>query len=201
MRYAMVINADRCTGCDSCIVACKWENELPLGVYRNRVPSIGPSGTWPHMESYWRNVMCQQCENPGCIEVCPTGASYRDEATGIVLVNEEDCIGCEACLSGCPFGCRMINPATNTIQKCTLCIHRMNEEQGWVPACAHNCCTGALTFGDLDDPESAAAKLVAEAGENAHHLNDPDGLGPSAVYILSHAQWQEDPEEVTRLGY
>ena len=116
-----------------------------------------------------------------------------------MLVNAEDCIGCESCLTGCPYGVRQMNPKTNTIEKCTLCFQRKNDEN-WVPACVHNCCCGARTFGDLDDPNSEAAKVVAAAGENAHYLFDPADLHPTTVYILSEktAKWQEEPVEVTR---
>ena len=199
MKNTLVIDLDRCSGCDSCVAACKMENQMNLGVVRNHVSAVGPVGTFPDIEMYWLPMQCQQCENPGCIEVCPTGASYRDEETGIVLVNAEDCIGCESCLTGCPYGVRQLNPKTNTIEKCTLCFQRKNDEN-WVPACVHNCCCGARTFGDLDDPNSEAAKVVAAAGENAHYLFDPADLHPTTVYILSEktAKWQEEPVEVTR---
>ena len=178
MKNTLVIDLDRCSGCDSCVAACKHENQMGLGVVRNHVSAVGPVGTFPDIEMYWLPMQCQQCENPGCIEVCPTGASYRDEETGIVLVNAEDCIGCESCLTG---------------------FQRKNDEN-WVPACVHNCCCGARTFGDLDDPNSEAAKVVAAAGENAHYLFDPADLHPTTVYILSEktAKWQEEPVEVTR---
>ena len=158
MKNTLVIDLDRCSGCDSCVAACKMENQMNLGVVRNHVSAIGPTGTFPDIEMYWLPMQCQQCENPGCIEVCPTGASYRDEETGIVLVNAEDCIGCESCLTGCPYGVRQLNPKTNTIEKCTLCFQRKNDEN-WVPACVHNCCCGARTFGDLDDPNSEACSI------------------------------------------
>ena len=117
MKNTLVIDLDRCSGCDSCVAACKMENQMNLGVVRNHVSAIGPTGTFPDIEMYWLPMQCQQCENPGCIEVCPTGASYRDEETGIVLVNAEDCIGCESCLTGCPYGVRQLNPKTNTIEQ------------------------------------------------------------------------------------
>ena len=91
-KKCLVINLDRCTGCDSCIVSCKFENSLPLGVYYNRVLAVGPTGTYPDIERYNLPVQCQQCEHPRCIEVCPTGASYRDTETGVVLVNRDECI-------------------------------------------------------------------------------------------------------------
>ncbi|WP_304427104.1 4Fe-4S dicluster domain-containing protein [uncultured Adlercreutzia sp.] len=202
MRNCLVIDLDRCSGCDSCTAACKHENSIDLGVYYNPVFTVGPMGTFPDIEMYWLPMQCQQCENPGCIEVCPTGASYRDEESGVVLVNADDCIGCESCLTGCPFNARMLNKNTNVVEKCTLCFHRKNDEN-WEPACVHNCCCGARIFGDLDDPESAASKAIAAAGEeNCHRLTDPGDLRPATVYILSPktATWQESPELMTRLA-
>ena len=203
MRYALVIDCNRCTGCDSCVAACHYENNVDLGIYYMRVPAIGPIGTFPDIQMYWRPKPCQQCANPGCIEVCPTGASYRDDQTGVVLIDQKLCIGCKSCLYGCPFGVRTLNPATNTVQKCSLCFQRRNVGE-WVPACVRTCCTGALHFGDLDDPDSDASRAMASANaQDLHHLTDRDGLGPSTVYILDRdiASWQDDPEEVNRLGY
>lgn len=201
MKYSLVIDLDRCNGCDTCITACKYENALPLGVRNCRVPVIGPTGTFPDIEQYWLPLQCQQCANPGCIEVCPTGASYRNEETGVVLVDDGLCIGCLSCLKGCPYDVRVLNPETNTISKCTLC-HQHHSEEDWKPVCVADCCTGARLFGDLDDPESDVSKAVAAAGENAHKLDDPNGVEPSVVYLLSPkiAAWQENPVEVTRLN-
>lgn len=201
MKNCLVIDLDRCSGCDTCVAACKHENNIDLGVKFNRVVAVGPTGTFPDIEMYWLPMQCQQCANPGCIEVCPTGASYRDEETGVVLINAEDCIGCGSCLTGCPYGVRSLNPNTNVVEKCTLCSHKVHDELGWEPACVHNCCCGARYFGDLDDPESAASKAVAAAGEeNCHKIYDPGSLEPSTIYILSAktAAWQDEPVEVDR---
>lgn len=199
MRYAIVVDLDRCTGCDTCITACKYENSLPLGVRNTRVNVVGPTGTFPDIEQYWLPIACQQCENPGCIEACPTGASYRDEETGVVLINEEACIGCRACMQGCPYGVRTLNPDSGTVTKCSLCF-QYHDEPDWKPVCVADCCTGARFFGDLDDPESDAAKAIAAAGDNVHYLPDPSNLKPSTAYILSPkiAAWQNDPVEVAR---
>lgn len=200
MKYCLVIDLDRCSGCDSCVAACKHENNVDLGVYYSTVFAVGPVGTFPNIEMYWLPKQCQQCGNPGCIEVCPTGASYRDKETGVVLINAKECIGCESCIKGCPYDVRTLNPRTNVVEKCTLCFQR-RADKSWEPACVHNCCCGARTFGDLDDPESAASKAIAAAGEeNCHHLADSGGLKPSTVYILhsKNASWQDNPAFVTR---
>lgn len=194
MRNCLVIDLDRCSGCDSCTVACKLEHGIDLGVYWNRVKAMGPYGTHPDIEQYWLPTQCQQCENAPCIDVCPTGASYRNEENGVVLVDPEGCIGCGACLDACPYEARTLNPATNIVEKCTLCQELTAE--GKQPACVHNCCCGARYYGDLDDPESDAAKAVAAADPAAlHQLPDPAGAKPSTIYILSEktCAWH-DPE-------
>jgi len=191
MRNCLVIDLNRCTGCDSCVAACKHENGIGLGVYRNSVKRVGPSGTWPYIEQYWLPVQCQQCENAACVEVCPTGAAYRDEATGLVLQDKDACIGCQLCMPACPFGVRWYDEDNGIIEKCTCCIQRL--EKGQKPACVAICCTGARLYGDLDDPESDVAKAVAAAApEDLHQLEDPTGAAPRTIYILSAniASWK-----------
>ena len=194
MKNCLVIDLDRCSGCDSCVAACKHWHNIDLGVYRNRVSAIGPMGTYPDVSMYWLPLQCQQCENPGCIEVCPTGASYRDEETGVVLIDKKTCIGCQSCMQGCPYEMRWYNKNSNTVDKCTLCYedHIAEPDKDWEPACVHNCCTGARLFGDLDDPDSAVSKAVADAGEaNCLQLEDIGGVGPATIYIMRKtAEWQ-----------
>ncbi|EJU35323.1 4Fe-4S dicluster domain protein [Slackia sp. CM382] len=205
MKNCLVIDLDRCSGCDSCTAACKHWHNIDLGVYRNRVSTIGPMGTYPDVSMYWLPLQCQQCENPGCIEVCPTGASHRDEETGVVLVDRETCIGCKSCMEGCPYEMRWYNAGNNTVDKCTLCYedHVAEPDKDWKPACVRNCCTGARLFGDLDDPESDVSKAVAEAGEKScHQLDDIGNVEPATIYIMrTTAEWQpwkNSDIEVTR---
>ena len=196
MRNCLVIYLDRCSGCDTCVVACKFANDLDLGVCWNRVQVVGPVGDFPNIEQYWLPRQCQQCENAPCIDVCPTGASYREDDYGTVQIDPAACIGCQLCIDACPYGARRYDEASNVVQKCTCCIDRLDK--GMQPACVANCCTGARFFGDLDDPESDAAKAVAAAGEeNCHRLPDPSGASPLTVYILSSktAAWQEELED------
>lgn len=105
MAKGLLINLDRCTGCDSCIVACKLENQLPLGSFYNKVIAIGPTGTFPDVEKYWLPSQCQQCENPHCVAVCPTGASYRDPKTGYVLIDKDKCIDVSTASTAAPTEC------------------------------------------------------------------------------------------------
>lgn len=192
-RKCLVVNLDRCTGCESCVEACKYENGLPLGVFFNRVVQIGPTGRYPKIERYNLPVQCQQCTHARCIEVCPTGASYRDTESGVVLVNTSKCIGCRYCIYACPYGVRSFDAAEGVVKKCTLCQHLTANGKG-EPACVHNCPGGARFYGDLDDPDSDVSRELAKYGpECIHHLPAPEGEAPLTKYILSpkYATWKE----------
>lgn len=192
-RKCLVINLDRCTGCDSCIVSCKFENHLPLGTFYNRVMQVGPTGSYPNVERYNLPVQCQQCTHARCVEVCPTGASYRDSESGIVLVDESKCIGCQYCLYACPYGVRTFSEADGVARKCTLCQH-LTANGSAEPSCVHNCPGGARFYGDLDDPNSSVSRELAKYGDDCiHSLVAPEGEEPLTRYILSPsvASWKE----------
>lgn len=196
MRMTLVVNLDRCSGCDSCITACKYAHNLPLGAFYNRVQSV-ERGQFPNTTQYWLPRACQQCENAPCQSVCPTGATYRDPATNAVLIDREECIGCGLCLDACPYDARSLSEATGIAWKCDLCDCATDgaTEEGAVPVCVHNCPCGARFFGDLDDPDSDVSRELAKYGEDAIHTL-PDGVGasPTTRYILSPniASWSED---------
>lgn len=192
-RKCLVVNLDRCTGCDSCIVSCKFENHLPLGTFYNRVMQVGPTGSYPDVERYNLPVQCQQCTHARCVEVCPTGASYRDSESGIVLVDESKCIGCQYCLYACPYGVRTFSEADGVARKCTLCQH-LTANDAAEPACVHNCPGGARFYGDLDDPNSSVSRELAKYSDDCiHSLAAPEGEEPLTRYILSPsvASWKE----------
>ena len=189
-RNAIVVDLNRCIGCYGCEVACKQENDVALGEYWNKVLVAGPFGTFPHIKGYWLPTMCQQCENAPCVDVCPTGASYRDEKTGVVSIKRDDCIGCKSCLTACPYGVRSYNAELNTVGKCTLCGHL--TEKGEKPACVKACCGGARFYGDLDDPKSEVAQLIASYPADEVYQLKYSGNKPTTVYILSkkHGDFQ-----------
>jgi molybdopterin-containing oxidoreductase family iron-sulfur binding subunit len=185
-RKILIINSDDCIGCHSCAVICKQENNVDLGTFWNKVLTVGPSGEYPNLEMYYQPTMCQHCDNPQCVNVCPTGASHKRE-DGIVLVDHEKCVGCQYCIMACPYGVRHYTLEKGVIEKCTLCAQRIDN--GGVPACASICPGQARIFGDLDDPDSDVSKAVRDAGENLHKLTDV-GNHPGVGYILKNMKWR-----------
>lgn len=194
IKLGLVIDLDTCVGCHACAVSCKQWNaggiagpltdeqpygKDPSGVWFNRVHSYEVAATTgcgsapealaaqPATTLHFPRS-CLHCETPACVTVCPTGASYKRSEDGIVLVDEDKCIGCKLCSWACPYGAREYSAIEGVMKKCTLCVDRIyNEhlpEAERQPACVQACPTKARHFGDLGDPESDVSKLVAERG-------------------------------------
>lgn len=161
VRYGLLHNEALCIGCKACVGACKETNNVPDGVTRLEIlPSvyIPRTSTSRAVRQYFRKS-CQHCENPPCVSVCPTGASFKDALTGIVDINDKRCVGCRYCIAACPYHVRFINPVTNTADKCNFC-RETNLAAGKKPACVEICPTHALVFGDLNDPSSEISKMI-----------------------------------------
>ena len=169
--YAIGIDIEKCIGCGNCAKACKSENDVPKDpfYYRSWVEQytlkndgtmsvVSPNGgidgftqTVPEGEifkTFFVPKMCNHCYKSPCVQVCPVGATF-ESPEGVVLVDKEYCIGCRYCIQACPYGCRYLDPATETADKCTLCYHRLKK--GLNPACFEVCPTGARIYGDLYD--------------------------------------------------
>jgi tetrathionate reductase subunit B len=175
VRWGMLIDSTKCeSGCRDCVDACNRENGLP--------------GTTSATDPQWIRkvelkdlrsgkaisapVMCQHCAEPPCVDVCPTGASFKRE-DGIVLVDRHTCIGCRYCMMACPYKARsFVHEALTTqkpevprgkgcVESCTLCVHRIDRGEG-TTACAQACPTKAILFGDLNDPNSEISRRIAE---------------------------------------
>ncbi|MFD3005092.1 4Fe-4S dicluster domain-containing protein [Thermus tengchongensis] len=176
-RYAMAIDLSLCVGCAACAVACKMENEVPPGVFNLWIRER-EVGVYPDLLVEFRPEQCLHCENPPCVPVCPTGASYQTQ-DGLVLVDPRRCIACGACIAACPYDARYLHPA-GYVSKCTFCAHRL--EKGRVPACVETCPTYCRTFGDLDDPESPVSQAL-RAAERVDVLRPEQGTRPKLFYL------------------
>ena len=192
-QYAIATDLNRCVGCLSCMVACKAVNNVPIGSYWNKVLRIGPSlkegATSSHdVEMYYLPVSCQHCDNPECVSVCPTGASYKRD-DGVVLVDHSKCIGCQYCVMACPYAVRAYDTSKDkgVIEKCTMCAHLIDK--GEKPACVKHCPGQARKFGDLDDPQSDVSKL--RAAKKTYKLKDV-GNHPGVDYAMDKCAWKGD---------
>jgi len=185
VRYGMLIDTTKCAdGCSDCVSACDKENGLDL---LNK-PEGASDELWDMQRPRWirsvklRNnltgrvtslpMMCQHCEKPPCVDVCPTGASFR-RADGIVMVDRHTCIGCRYCMMACPYNARSFihenvqlkstaaPRGKGCVESCNLCVHRL-DNGGTTTACQDACKHGAIVFGDLKDPSSAVSQAMAK---------------------------------------
>lgn len=186
-KMTFVVEVDRCIGCKGCQASCKMTNNVGLGSNRMSVKTIENGKNYPETAKYFIPIMCQQCEEPACVEVCPTGACYISDGDNGILIDESLCIGCKSCNRECPYEVNTFNEELRVMDKCTMCVDE--REAGETPACVKNCCGGALHVGDINDPDSEVSKLIREAGEeNVYKLRDC-GTKPSVTYILKREEW------------
>ena len=184
-KYAFAINLHRCIGCRTCTVSCKMENGLPEGNQRIRVLNADdetvydtPEGTYPALSFVWTPVPCQHCDMPLCVAACSTGASSKRD-DGIVVIDQEVCIGCGSCIEACPYHARQLNADIGKTDKCTLCAHRLDAGLG-TTICQISCPGRAISVGDLDDPNSEVAQIVAQ--HETTLLLEEEGTGPQVYY-------------------
>lgn len=176
-RYGMVVDVRRCVGCMSCSVSCKMENSVPFGVFRSNV-EIKEKGKYPHVKRHFLPKLCNHCEKAPCVSVCPVGATYK-RTDGVVVVNENKCIGCGYCIVTCPYHARFLHPIRKVADKCNFCEHQLAMEG--TPACVRNCMGKARVFGDLNDPNSTVSQLLASEATNQPKVEL--GTEPKVFYI------------------
>ncbi len=177
--FGMGVQVDKCIGCGRCAVACKAENDVPKEPFFFRTwveryvmyndgevavdsPGGGMEG-FPDVEepqdvmrSFFVPKLCNQCENPPCVQVCPVGATFMTK-DGVILVDQDYCIGCRYCIQACPYGARYLDPRTKTADKCTFCYHRIKQDL--LPACVEVCPTQSRIFGELGKMNSPLRRL------------------------------------------
>ena len=176
-RYAMVVDLRKCTWCESCFIACKMENKVPLGVWRTWGNFV-ESGEYPHVTKRFLPFLCNNCENPHCVEVCPVKATFK-RRDGIVEINPHLCVGCKMCILACPYQMRYLHPYKRIADKCNWCLHRVKV--GLMPACVMACPTEALIFGNLKDKKSPVARLIA--ANPVEVLKPGMGTDPHIFYV------------------
>jgi Fe-S-cluster-containing dehydrogenase component len=179
-RWGMGIKVDKCIGCGRCVNACKLENSVPEEPFFFRTwveqytistgggvtvqsPDGGRYGFENHaqekdiLRSFYVPKLCNQCEKPPCVQVCPVGATFKTD-DGVILVDAKYCIGCRYCIQACPYGARFLHPVTRVADKCTFCYHRILK--GLLPACVEACPTQARVFGDLEGKASPLVRFT-----------------------------------------
>ena len=213
-KWTMVADLRRCVGCQTCTAACKQTNATPPGVMWRRVLDL-EFGTYPDVQRVFVPVGCQHCDDPPCLDVCPTTAT-RKRADGVVTIDYELCIGCAYCAVACPYQARYrsdrasfaygeatpaeaqrLDPERLAVAtKCTFCVDRIDAglaagqvpgvDPEATPACVNSCITQALAFGDADDPHSNVSRLLAA---NQHlRMHEELGTGPNFHYLWDRAE-------------
>jgi len=199
MKLGLVIDLDTCVGCHACAVACKQWNtsgtsgplsdyepygEKPSGVWFNRIRHYEVD-EYPNNKTINTPMSCMHCEDAACVTVCPTGASYKREEDGIVLVDQDKCMGCNYCAWACPYGARELDREEGVMKKCTLCVDRIYDENlpeaERQPACVLTCPSNARFFGDFDNPDSEVSQMVRERGGYA--MMPEQGYQPTNKYL------------------
>lgn len=177
-------NNDECIGCKACVIACKDKNDLPLGEKYRKVYdyakcewNVDDQGVCVPSDYYAYSVSatCNHCEAPACLSVCPVGAIYKREEDGVVWIDEEACIGCEACVAACPFEAPYMSAATGVAHKCDFCIDLI--DLGEIPQCVAACPARCLNYGDIEALRSSNEGLLS-----VPPISDNTSTGPSVVY-------------------
>jgi len=202
MQYGFLIDHTRCIGCHACTVACKSENDVPVGDFRTWV-KYTEKGKFPDIRRHFAVLRCNHCSNAPCVTICPVNALEK-RADGIVDIDRDACIGCRACMQACPYDAIYLNEDHGAVEKCHFCAHRV--EKGLEPACAVVCPENAIIAGDLHDPQSTISQLIRandtlvrrpeqRTGPNVHYLGVlPEALEPGVASKEEMFLWSDRPQ-------
>ena len=174
-----------CSGCRTCMTACRVDHNLPTGKFFRRVTTM-ETGSWPDAHTFHVSIACNHCENPACVAVCPVGAMYIDEEDGTVQHNDDICLGCQYCVMACPYGEPQFNEPLGIVQKCDGC--KSLREQGEEPICVAACTMRALKFGDLDELRAKYGDAVSELP----CIGSADNTNPSLLINPKDAAKESD---------
>lgn len=178
-RYAMLVDLRRCIGCQACTVSCAIENQTPQGEFRTHVNQYQVQ-VGNEVTNVLLPRLCNHCDTPPCVPVCPVQATFQRE-DGIVVVDNTRCVGCAYCVQACPYDARFINHETQTADKCTFCVHRL--EAGLLPACVESCVGGARIIGDIRDPQSRISQLLRTHHDTIKVLKPENNTAPHVFYL------------------
>ncbi|MEF8800288.1 MAG: NrfD/PsrC family molybdoenzyme membrane anchor subunit [Halolamina sp.] len=207
-NYGFVIDNRRCIGCHACTVACKAEHDDPIGVNKTWVKYI-EKGDFPDTSRKFSVMRCNHCDDSPCTDVCPVTALWERE-DGIVDFDPERCIGCQACMQGCPYDALYIDPETSTAAKCNYCSHRVDS--GREPACVTVCPEDAIIAGDMENSETDIAETVAQEEVQARKPEkgtepklfyvdgDEGSITPGSTAREEHYMWSDAPSQVETRG-
>jgi len=192
-RKAFLIDITECVGCGACYEACKEQNNLPQ-TSDDPLRDTLSDKTYTIIEQrgdYFVRRMCQHCEEPTCVSVCPVGAFIQTDF-GAVLYDESKCFGCRYCMQACPFQIPRYEWGSlkPRVQKCIMCYDRVKN--GELPACAEACPTGATLFGDRDEMIAFAKQRLAENPDKYYqHIYGLEEVGGTSVLYLSPVPFEE----------
>ena len=201
-KFGFVIDQRKCIGCHACTVACKSENDVPVGDFRTWV-KYTEKGTFPTVKRHFTVLRCNHCDDAPCVEICPVVALHK-RPDAIVDLDHDLCIGCRACMQACPYDALYLNEDTGTAEKCHYCAHR--TELGLEPACVVVCPEQAIVAGDVEDPQSNIATLIREEPTSQRRLEKetkprvwyvdalPESIEPGKAAEPSTYLWSERPD-------
>jgi anaerobic dimethyl sulfoxide reductase subunit B len=192
-QYGFFFDQSRCTGCQTCVVACKSGHQLPPGPIKYLRIYQYEKGAFPQVRIHMQWIPCYHCEKPACVGACPTGAMYKEERYGAVLVNEDECIACRLCYEACPYGVPVFesNKADVKARKCDMCVDRLNR--GESPVCVLSCPLRALDFGPLKELEGKYGTM-----RDLEDLPESNLTKPSVVFRATGKKRQRFPYDAEK---